>query len=353
MTLLAGDYYDAVNGLLAGDGSDLLEAIVGTDYVGHTGVDETLERKDELLAHFADVHAVFPRAHLEAQVVSSSVDLVVMRIELAGTSQGTLLGTELQRPSTTPLIETLRFADDRLVERWGAPSSPVNLDQLGSTSHKPEIAAPMQLRLERITLALDGLLELPGNINYLMLVESGTVTFLGSDRPMRTATPVDIQQGELVTASHNGPYRLTNGGSAEAAFLLLRLEWHGQNLSTFLPQSPPAASKDVGAERITLAFSTELATDREPWQFTLTRVTLQAGVVIGPHLVEGAEIVALETGKLFIVGGACESRCFETHAGRSEPITDEVNLEATDGFAATRGAEISYEPAGAGRPLSC
>ncbi len=101
--LLAGDYYDAVNGLLAGDGSDLLEAIVGTDYVGHAGVDETLERKDELLAHFEDLHSVFPRAHLEAQVVSSSVDLVVMRIELVGASQGMLLGTALQRPTTAPL----------------------------------------------------------------------------------------------------------------------------------------------------------------------------------------------------------------------------------------------------------
>ncbi len=96
----------------------------------------------------------------------------------------------------------------------------------------------MQLRLERITLAVDGLLSLPANTNHLVLVESGTVTLLGSDRPMRTATPVDIQPGELTIAAGSGPYRLTNGGPTEATFLLLRLEWHGQDLSTFLPQSP-------------------------------------------------------------------------------------------------------------------
>ena len=99
LTLLAGDYYDAVNGLLAGDGSDRFEAIVGTDYVGHAGVDETLERKDELLAHLENLHSVFPRARLETQVVSSSVDLVVMRVELVGATQGMLLGTALQRPA--------------------------------------------------------------------------------------------------------------------------------------------------------------------------------------------------------------------------------------------------------------
>jgi hypothetical protein len=348
LELLAADYYDAANGLLAGDGSDRFEAIVGADYVGHVDVSQTLERKDELLAHLEDLHSAFPRARMETQVVSSSVDLAVMRVEVVGATQGMLLGTALQRPNPAPHIETLRFAGDRLVERWGAPASPVNIEQLGSTIYEPTIAVPMRLRLERITLAADGLLSLPANTNHLVLVESGTVTLLGSDRPMRTATPVDIQPGELTVAAGSGPYRLTNSEQTGATFLLLRLVWHGPDEGAILSLALPAASKDVGANRITLATSAGLTTDREPWKVTLTRVTLQAGVAIGTHLVDGVEIVALENGKLFVSGSACDSRCVETHDGRSAVITDDLHLEGTEGFAAARGAEVSYEPAGAG-----
>ncbi len=348
MALLVDDYYDAVNSLLAGEGSDLLETIVGTDYVGHAGVSETIERKDELLAHLEDLHSTFPKAHLKTQVVSSSVDLVVMRIELVGATQGMLLGTALQRPNTAPDMETLRFAGDRLVERWGVPVSPVELDELGSTSYEPMFAAPMELRLERVTLAMDGRLSLPGNTSHLVLVESGTVTLLGSDRPMHAATAVDLQQGELTIASRGGPYRLTNSAQTGTTFLLLRLQWRGTDPSTHSTSTVPPASDEFGANRTTLFTGAALRTPIQPWIVTLTRVTLQAGVVIGTHLVDGAEIVAIETGKLFVAGNACESRCVETHAGRSAFITDDLHLEATEGFAATRGADVSYEPAGAG-----
>ena len=91
IALLANDYYEQVNLLLSGKGPDGLKQVIAAGYAGHQAGGAELERAGDLLAQLDDLRAIFPKAHLETRLISTSRDTAVVQVTLLGTAGGSVL----------------------------------------------------------------------------------------------------------------------------------------------------------------------------------------------------------------------------------------------------------------------
>jgi hypothetical protein len=346
LTLLAEDYYEQLNQLLAGKGSDGLRNVIGAGYTGHRVGNADPENSDDLLAQLDDLHAIFPEARLETNVIATGRDTAVVQVTLLGAVGGSVLGIPVAPVAEIPWIETLRFEGDRLAERWATTQSPVAVEMLGTARYTSADGGALQPRLERVTLDANGHVDLPANTAHLVLVEAGGLRIEAQSGSIYAAPPaVTMTEGETTISAGKKPVRITNSGSAAASFLLLRIENDGPGTAQLEAQQQSGNADQGVLARVILAAGTPTDADPEPWSVSIARVTLQAGVTLVSHQIGGTEFVAVETGELIAVGEDCQSRCVETAAETTTFISGAALLHESQGFSAYN-ANISYEAAG-------
>lgn len=359
--LLASAYYDAVNAYLSGADPSHLNDLIATDYSGHPGEDSIDEPKDQFLTRLGWFAHAFPHLRVRAEVVSTNPDLAVVQVTIEGTGGGSYEGIPIDIQPNPAAIEILRFEGDLLAEQWSHVWWPGQYALLGSVQAAISTGGVLQPRLERIELQAGGRLALGIGSAHLLLIESGGLTIQGTGGPSRTpaypkgesnvlfAGPMAVQlnEGDLALAAGYGPYQLENSGSGPATLLLLRITSGVQNWSQGYPVFPVAAFSDSKISRLALANGSEIVSDSTSWEISIGRVTLTQGSSLSAHLIDRSETVVVESGDLLVMGSSCESTCVVTKEGASQYAPGEMLLQQTQGFSASQGATVSYEPVGA------
>jgi steroid delta-isomerase-like uncharacterized protein len=100
---------------------DRLDEVYSRDLIDHDPAPEHGGGFDGVLRYFDDLSNAFPDLHLEEDVTIADGDHVAMVYRLSGTQRGRFHGVA----ATGHRVETRgmqmsRFADGKIVERWGA-----------------------------------------------------------------------------------------------------------------------------------------------------------------------------------------------------------------------------------------
>lgn len=81
---------------------------------------------------FAEMRTAFPDLHVEVEHLTATEDDVALAYTITGTHQGPLMGHEpTGRKINVRGVQIGRFADGKLVERWGSSDQLSMLTQLG------------------------------------------------------------------------------------------------------------------------------------------------------------------------------------------------------------------------------
>jgi predicted ester cyclase len=339
-------YYDALNHALSSKDAGPLEALLGHDYIGHVPASGTLERRDALLDQIEDLRSTFPGTRLEAEVLSSSAHLVVVRVVLEASVRGKVLEIPLEQSAPQSSIEILRFEGSELVERWGAAWWPVVLEPLASIDYMPVAATVLQPRLERVTLHIDGRMSLMPNASHLVLVETGTLTVDGTHTQRASGIPpFQIIPGSPTALSAHGSYSISNSGNAETTFLLLRMQLARAKSEQFEAFWESGGFGEGIASRSVLIAGNETPSVKGVWTVSIVRLSLAPGIALAEHRIDGAELLVVEQGTIVVDGRSCTSRCAHTTDGAARVVSGDVVVDAQKGFA-VQDASVAYRTLG-------
>lgn len=118
---------------------DRIDEVFAADVLDHDKAPEQGEGVEGTKGFFRTLSSAFPDAHLEVDQLVADEDNVVIAYRLSGTHQGDFQGV----PATGKRVEVRgvqvgRFADGKIVERWGATDELGILRQLGAQVTAPE-----------------------------------------------------------------------------------------------------------------------------------------------------------------------------------------------------------------------
>ncbi|MGQ7297727.1 ester cyclase [Quadrisphaera sp. KR29] len=118
---------------------DRIDEVFAADVLDHDKAPDQGEGVEGTKGFFRTLTAAFPDAHLEVDQLVADEDNVVIAYRLSGTHQGDFQGV----PATGKRVEARgvqvgRFADGKIVERWGATDELGILRQLGAQISAPE-----------------------------------------------------------------------------------------------------------------------------------------------------------------------------------------------------------------------
>ncbi len=124
--------------LNAGD-IDRIDEVFASDVLDHDKAPDQGDGVEGTKGFFRTLTAAFPDAHLEVDQLVADEENVVIAYRLSGTHQGDFQGV----PATGRHVEVRgvqvgRFADGKIVERWGATDELGILRQLGAQISAPE-----------------------------------------------------------------------------------------------------------------------------------------------------------------------------------------------------------------------
>lgn len=111
---------------------DRLDDLVAADFVGHYTQPGQPPGRDGLKTQQTLLAESFPDLQTEILDVIAEGDRVVGRVKIVGTHTGKLRGLEpTSRRISSELIEIVRIADGKIVERWGVRDRLLEMQQLG------------------------------------------------------------------------------------------------------------------------------------------------------------------------------------------------------------------------------
>jgi predicted ester cyclase len=112
---------------------ELIDELISEDFVDHIeqqGLEGT--GRARYLASARLVHDAFSDYHEEAEFIVADEDTAVSYARITGTHDGDLMGIPpTGRKTDIQSIGILRFADGRVVERWGVGDALTQMQQLG------------------------------------------------------------------------------------------------------------------------------------------------------------------------------------------------------------------------------
>lgn len=118
--------------LMTQGNTDVFDELFSPDFVDRSFGPGLEAGRVEVAKGFAAFRAAFPDARAEVREVVAESDKVVVRFVLHGTHQGEFMGVPATGKAVSfTVIDILRVADNRIVERWGAEDNLGLLRQLG------------------------------------------------------------------------------------------------------------------------------------------------------------------------------------------------------------------------------
>lgn len=126
-------FYDVLNGALRTGDLAALEHVIAADAMDHNPVPGMKPGLAGIAEAFAGFRTVFPDAVFAVEDVVAEGDKAACRIRVRATHRGRFLGVDpTSRQVTWTVIDLLRFADGKLVERWGLADEVGLLRQFGA-----------------------------------------------------------------------------------------------------------------------------------------------------------------------------------------------------------------------------
>jgi hypothetical protein len=333
-TELARDFYEAVNGVLATGDPTPLTAVVSPAFAAHGLLPVQTADLAGFQGHLVALHAAFPDARLEAVDVVAGREVVMARVELRGAAGGSLGGLPVSAPvGLWGAVDTFRIDQGQVAELWSdgggggdlhplfaslpksiAPGTIVEVDHFRLTEEATSTAvAPLLLFVETGSLAISlpdsGLGE--GRGVQLPFVAHGIPG--SAERLIRTVAPggaTTVEPGELLGIPAGTFYQLQVTAGQGAAGLGIEL----------IPPSQPTGPDDPtgrggvsttghdptsGERSLPVAVVTDsvmrwkvIGLSEGSRRWTAGRITLGPGASLTIGDVEGAAMLAVETGTL-------------------------------------------------------
>jgi len=129
----ARHFYDALNrALQSGDLSSLAE-VIAADAVDHNPVPGMKPGLEGIAESFGDFRAALGDAVFSVEDVIADGDKAACRLRVRATHRGTFMGVAATgRQLSWTVIDLLRFAGGKMVERWGLADEMALLRQIGA-----------------------------------------------------------------------------------------------------------------------------------------------------------------------------------------------------------------------------
>jgi steroid delta-isomerase-like uncharacterized protein len=125
-------FYEHLNRALRSGISDELDAVIAGDAVDHNPVPGMKQGLEGIKAAFAEGRVAFPDLVFTVEDIVAEGDKAACRLRTHATHRGTFMGVPATGKVVTQTgIDILRFADGKLVERWGQFDDLGLLAQLG------------------------------------------------------------------------------------------------------------------------------------------------------------------------------------------------------------------------------
>lgn len=111
---------------------DALDELVAPDSVDHDPAPGQGPGPDGFKAFFAEMRTAFPDLHVDVETLVADEDQVAFAYTLTGTHQGPFQGHDATgKPIEVRGVQISKFADGKLVERWGSSDELGIMTQLG------------------------------------------------------------------------------------------------------------------------------------------------------------------------------------------------------------------------------
>jgi predicted ester cyclase len=111
------------------------DEIFATNFVNHSPAAGTTPDLEGIKKYITKLHTAFPDYHNDIEDMIAEGDRVAVRVMCRGTHRGEFMGiSPTGRQANVAAISILRFAGDRVVERWNVTDNLGLMQQLGVVS---------------------------------------------------------------------------------------------------------------------------------------------------------------------------------------------------------------------------
>jgi steroid delta-isomerase-like uncharacterized protein len=118
---------------------EALRALVAADVVDHDPAPVQGPGAQGYIDMFTEMRAAFPDLKASPEHITADEDTVALAYTLTGTHKGEFMGIAPTGKAVKARgVQIARFADGKLVERWGSSDQLGILQQLGAQVHKHE-----------------------------------------------------------------------------------------------------------------------------------------------------------------------------------------------------------------------
>jgi len=124
---------DALGQILNDKDIERLEEYFAADVVDHDPAPDQAAGVDGIKAFWTTFFTAFPDAEITPAIVAADDETVTAVLDIAATHTGEFLGhAATGKKVTVRGIQTAKFADGKIVERWGATDELGILNQIGA-----------------------------------------------------------------------------------------------------------------------------------------------------------------------------------------------------------------------------
>jgi predicted ester cyclase/uncharacterized glyoxalase superfamily protein PhnB len=136
----ARNFYATINEALATGNLSLLDGVVAVDAVDHNPDPGMKQGLAGIKQAFAASRVAFPDFRFDVEEIVAEGDRAACRLTVRGTHGGAFLGlAPTGRSVMFPVVDILRIAAGKLVERWGVFDGAILLQQLGAAGPQKHV----------------------------------------------------------------------------------------------------------------------------------------------------------------------------------------------------------------------
>lgn len=356
-------FYSAINLFLkTGDAGSVAHVLAPT-FVGHSAHSSREESADDLIHYWQSLRSTFSGLKLEVSDLSAQAGIVAVDVTITGETSGSFAGVALDAGAGVSGYEVLRVEGEQIVERWGSREMPP-LYQFGISVDIPIPAnAIPEPRIERLTFEPNGSLEVIDHDGFVLIAESGTITYQGVRRRIDRSDPgmvsesastdsalgkidatVELKTGQAFDAPAGVRYRIVNHGPGSANALMLSIRQGQLGMGNVVAQE---VTESIGVNRTLLAGGGSATAQYENGSRAVAvgQVVLSPGATIPRHVVEDAELLVVIEGEIDVT--VHHGTLIWNQPGKSfVTVAHKQTISAGQGARANPGAVLEYHAGG-------
>jgi predicted SnoaL-like aldol condensation-catalyzing enzyme len=357
-------FYAAVNDTLRTGEVASLDRLVGNDLIEHSSRPGVSSDRAGLLDYLVSLHRTAPTLHLTVLDVVAQDDRVAARVRVDGGNDAAFLGLPIATDRFWSTFDVFRLESGWIVEHWADEAGLASFDPLVTVTVPVGRPARKAVTLERWTYAPNTVGRGSTYLGFaVFFVERGTLTFdldVRSRTSVRLVTVADgsgadgkavepgntarLGTGDTLVVPDGAVYEVRNEESMPMDALVLTAI---TPMPTTGPGAPVSARPDpVGSTRTHLAGGLTANLPSGDVVIAIGRAALAAWTVLPAHVVDVAELIAVEEGDLALSASGGEAWVSNGPMSGMRDA-DSAGLPPGGGALIQSGASVVYRNAGA------